>query len=812
MFATNVANLITMKHLCFLFLLFCFFASAQNATISGKVEFENGEKIPTASVLLYLENSQTLLKAIVTDSDGSFLFKAVKSGKYIIKVSYLGYQNYTSNLINSIDGNFVVPTIRLTKKSEELKEVVVKKQKPMVQVLADKTVFNVENTLNATGTSGFELLRKAPGVVIDNNENLIVEGKSGVLIYIDGKQSFLAGTDLTDYLKTIQASDIEAIEIITQPSSKYDAAGNAGIVNIKLKKNKNYGTNGTISSGFNFGRFGTSVNSISFNNRNKKNNFFGNYSNRFGRNYNFINIKREQSNTLFDSKSSTVNQVNANNLKFGYDYYANSKNTFGVVVSGNFNNSFSNGRTRTPIKEINATTIDSILIARNDGRNQNYNLYSNLNYRYQDTSGRTFNSDFDYGRYSSDRSVFQPNLYFNNTESQVLSESINSQNTPISIDILSLKSDYEQKLFKGKFGVGFKTSLVKTDNTFDVFDFENGTPTFDTNRSNQFKFNENINAVYVNFNRLYKKINFQVGLRVENTNSEGNLLSTQQNENDRVKRNYTDFFPSGGVTYQVNSNNSFAFLLTTRIERPSYQSLNPFENQLDELSFQKGNPFLRPQYTTNVKFSHTYKFSLNTNISYSYITDFFAQITEAVGDSKNFLIARNVANQEIINLGFSYPFKLKEWWNVYMSVNAFQSKYIPTSDSFTGITVKTMSLYGQNNFTLPNGFNLEVSGWFSSPSVWGGTYLTKSLGSLDIAIQKQFLSKKLTTRLAFSDVLFTSPWDGRANFPNLVIRGNGGSDSRQVRVNLSYNFGSDKIKNAQNRKTGLEDEKSRLGS
>ena len=143
----------------------------------------------------------------------------------------------------------------------------------MVQVLADKTVFNVENTINATGTSGFELLRKAPGVVIDNNDNLIVEGKTGILIYIDGKQSFLTGSDLTNYLKTIQATDIEAIEIITQPSSKYDAAGNAGIINIKLKKNKNFGTNGTISSGFNVGRFGTSLSSISFNNRNKKNNF-----------------------------------------------------------------------------------------------------------------------------------------------------------------------------------------------------------------------------------------------------------------------------------------------------------------------------------------------------------------------------------------------------------------------------------------------------------------------------------------------------------------------------------------------------------
>ena len=801
-----------MKHLYFLFLLFSSITGAQNFSISGKVELDNGEKIPTISVLLYPENSQTLVKAIVTDANGSYVFNNIKSGNYFVKVSYLGYQNYTTATLNVIDKNIEVPIIRLSKSAEELKEVVIKKEKPMVQVLADKTVFNVENTINATGTSGFELLRKAPGVVIDNNDNLIVEGKSGVLIYIDGKQSFLSGSDLTNYLKTIQATDIEAVEIITQPSSKYDAAGNDGIVNIKLKKNKNFGTNGTISSGFNVGRFGTSVNSISFNNRNKKNNFYGNYSNRFGRNYGFINLYREQSNTLFDSRSTSVYENNANNLKFGYDYYANSKNTFGVVVSGNFNNSFSNGKTRTPIKQINATTIDSILIAKGDASNNNYNLYSNINYRYQDTSGTTFSSDFDYGKYNSDRNNYQPNFYYNNTESMILSESINSQNTPILIDILSLKSDYEQRLFKGKFGAGFKTSLVKTDNTFDVFIYENGEPIFNTDLSNRFEFNENINAVYMNYNRLYKKFNFQVGLRVENTNSDGKLISTQQNENERVKRNYTDLFPSGGITYQANDNNSIALLFSSRIERPSYQSLNPFENQIDELSFQKGNPFLKPQYTTNIKVSHTYKYTLNTTLSYSYITDFFAQVTEAVGDTKNFLITRNVANQEIINLGISYPFKVKEWWNVYMSVNAYQSKYIPTNDSFTGLTQETFSLYGQNNFSLPKNFNLEVSGWYSSPSVWGGTYRTKSLGSLDLAVQKQFMNKRLTARLAFSDVLFTSPWNGRATFPNLVIRGDGGSDSRQVRFNLSYNFGSEQIKRAQNRNTGLEDEKNRIGN
>lgn len=801
-----------MKKILLLFVLVTNFLNAQSFSINGKIALKDNKKMAVTSVLLYPENNQTFLKVVVIDDAGNFSFEGIKAGNYVLKIDALGFESYKSTVFTIVDKNITLPLIVLKIATSELKEVVIKKEKPMVQVLADKTVFNVENTINATGTSGFELLRKAPGVVIDNNDNLIVEGKSGILIYIDGKQSFLTGTDLSNYLKTIQATDIEAIEIITQPSSKYDAAGNAGIINIKLKKNKNFGTNGSLSSGYNYGKFGTSINAVSFNNRNKKNNIYGNYSNRFGSNYNFINLNRLQSSTIFDSRSTTVSQVNANNLKLGYDFYSNARNTFGMVVSGNFNNSFSNGKTRTPISESNSSSIDRILVARSDSHNNNYNLYSNLNYKFQDTTDTAFTADLDYGKYNSDRSNFQPNYYFNDTETTVLGQSINAQNTPIQIDIFSLKSDYEQRLFKGKLGVGFKTSLVKTNNTFEVFNYPAGQPIFNAALSNRFEFNENINAVYVNYNKVVKKFNFQAGLRVENTNSEGNLISTQQNANQNVPRNYTDYFPSGGVTYKANDNNSIALLYSNRIERPSYQSLNPFEFQLDELSFFKGNPFLKPQYTTNIKFNHTYKYTLNTSLSYSYISDFFAQVTEAVGATRNFLTTRNVANQQIIDLGISYPFKVNKWWNVYASINAFQSKYMATNDSFTGVTQETLSLYGQNNFTLPKNFNLEVSGWFSSPSVWGGTYRTKSLGSLDLAIQKQFLNKKLNARLAISDVLFTSPWRANATFPNLIITGDGGNDSRQVRFNLSYNFGSDKVKKARTRSTGLEEEKNRIGS
>lgn len=792
------------------FLFLTVLLHAQGHQISGSVQLKKEANPSGISVLLFQKGKDAFYKAEITNKTGAFTFKNIPTGDYTISVSHIGYANYTSSIIAMNGTDVTLPTISLNEKSQELSEVTIKTKKPMIQVLADKTVFNVQNTINATGSSGFDLLRKAPGVIIDNNDNLIVEGKMGILIYIDGKQSYLTGTDLTGYLKTLQASDIDSIEIITQPSSKFDAAGTAGIINIKLKRNKNFGTNGSASSGTNIGKYMTSINSLSLNNRNKKSNLYGNYSNRFGDDYEFINIHRVQSDINFDSKSKTKSTTNANNVKLGYDYYANSKNTFGVIVSGNFNNSFDNTKTRTPIRDVNAPVNDSVLAAKSISQNKTYNLYSNINYKYADTTGTSLNIDLDYGKYDRKKDNYQPNTYYANDETTILNENNSFQNTPVTIDIATFKTDYERNLFKGTFSVGVKTSFVTTDNTLEYFDVTSGNYTLNPNRSNQFTYKENVNAGYINYNRTFKKFNFQFGLRVENTVSDGKLTALIPSDNERVKRNYTDYFPSGGITYEMNAKNSWALIYSKRIERPNYESLNPFEYQLDELSFMRGNPFLKPKYTDNVKLSHTYNYKLTTSVSYSYVRDYFAQVIEAFGQSKSFLTSRNVADEQVINIGVSYPFDVNKWWSVYLSVNGFQSKYISTNPSFISVKQETLSLYGQNNFSLPKGINLEISGWYSSPSIWGGTFKTTSIGSLDLAVQKQFLNKKLKARLAVSDVLYTSPWHGRTKYATVSIDGNGGNDSRQVRFNLSYNFGNDKVKKSRQRETGLEDEKNRL--
>ncbi|WGK63903.1 TonB-dependent receptor domain-containing protein [Croceiramulus getboli] len=790
-------------------LLLMFLAAFANAqSVKGVLLNETQEPIPFATVSLN-DQEGTLIKATITEENGSFRIPAVEPGTYELAISSIGFTPIQRTLeIQNQEVN--LGTLIMSTSTESLDEVRVVVEKPMVEVLADKTVFNVENTINATGTSAFELLRKAPGVIIDNNGGIIVEGKSGVQIFINGKLSVLQGEDLTNYLESLQATDIEAVEIITQPSSKYDAAGNAGIINIRLKKNKGLGTNGTATAGFTVGKFGRYNSSVNFNSRGEKGNLYGTYSNRFGRSFGFLDLLRQQNGIQFDARTESIYDQNSNNVKLGYDYYATEKSTFGLILNGNFNNSHGINDTRTPIRPINTVQNDSVLIANNRNSNKSYNANVNLNYRYQDTTGTLLNVDLDYGQYSSDRNVFQPNFYFNGEETSILSQNINRQETPIDIEIFTAKADYERNFMGGVVALGFKLSWVKTDNVFDFFNQQQGNFVLDEARSNQFKYDENINAAYLNFNKKWDQWNVQLGLRMENTISDGRLESSQENVNDRVERNYTNFFPSGGLTYQLNRKNQFALTYSKRIQRPNYASLNPFEFQLDELSGSRGNPFLQPQYTDNIKLSHTFNYRLTTSLSYSYISDFFARVTVADGERSNFLTTLNVANQEIINLGISYPKKINDWWNVYLSLNAYQSRYIATSPEFLPVTQETLSLYAQNTFELPAGLRMEVSGWYSSPSVWGGTYQTRSLGSLNLAFQKKFADDQWTARLAFNDILFTSPWQGTTQFGDLFIDGSGGGDSRNVAFSLSYNFGSNEIKKARNRKTGLEEEQDRI--
>lgn len=797
-------------YLAFLGILFAAKLNAQTYTVSGNTSTGDGP-LPFVTILIKSSSDSVVVKFGMSDSVGNFTISGVPNGDYYSEASSVGINKYTSSPFKVEGKNVQLPNFEMIPDGE-LEAIQVVSIRPIIEIHPDKTVFNVDNTLSASGSNGFDLLRKAPGVIIDNSNNIIVEGKSGVQIYIDNKPSILAGDDLINFLKTLQAADIDNIEIITQPSSKYDAAGGAGIINIILKRDKKLGTNGTITAGYDYGKNHHTNASISLNHRNKNSNIYTSYSNSFGKNWSFFDMNRDQFGVVYDSKTVNNNYTGAHNAKVGMDWFLNPKHTFGVLATGSYFDSRGEGITTTTIIPDSTGTISQILIADNTGTGLNYQVAANVNYQFKDTLGHEFSTDVDYAIYKREANNYQPNLYLSGDKADTLFENNYRMLTPTDISIMSVKMDYAQLLWGGKLSMGIKSSLVNTDNTFEFYDVGDGVETINENRSNTFLYQENINAAYLNYAKKFgQKWSLQAGLRVEHTRSYGDLQSNQASAEDSVRRNYVNLFPSAGLTYSASMNHLWSLTFSKRIQRPNYQSLNPFVNQSTELSFMKGNPFLQPQYAYNTKLSHTFKYKFTTSLSYSYTEDFFAQVTDTLGQDKAFLTTLNVADQSTVNLGISLPFQVKRWWSVYLSVNAYYSSYLANDPKFNPLTQQTVSAYGQNSFLLKHGFKLEISGWFSSPSVWGGTYVTKSMGSFDVAIEKKFFQDRLSLRLAGSDIFYTSYWQANAKFGEVSFIGSGGYESQRIKFNLTYNFGNREVKKIRDRNTGLEDENKRTG-
>ncbi|MBK6642954.1 MAG: TonB-dependent receptor family protein [Bacteroidetes bacterium] len=308
-------------------------------------------------------------------------------------------------------------------------------------------------------------------------------------------------------------------------------------------------------------------------------------------------------------------------------------------------------------------------------------------------------------------------------------------------------------------------------------------------------------------------MDFQVGVRVENTQSEGDLKSATAVDDKNVKRDYTDFFPSAGITYNVHKDHSIAAVFSSRIDRPNYQELNPFEYKLDELSFRKGNPFLNPQYSNKIELSHTYKYATTTSVSYSKTNDFFAQIADTIAGGKSYLSPRNLATEEVLSLDFSTSLQPVKWYSIYLNASVTNQKYVAdfggTKTINTSLTA--FSMYAQNTFKLPYAFTFEISGWYNSGGVWGGAFRSEAQGSLDLGLQKKLLHDKATLKLSVTDILETAPWKSYNTYAGIVNRANGNWESQQFRISMTWRFGNTQVKGARQRTSGSESEQKRIG-
>ncbi len=795
-----------------LFILFLFSYSLNATSINGTLKSDKDNPVYYANVILFSVSDSAIVDLQYSDSKGLFTFDEVQAGEYWLECRYIGYPDLVVKNIIVDDASVIeLGQLKFDEPTNALDEVIVSAKKPMLEMKPDKIVLNVEGSITSSASDAFTLLRKAPGVVIDNNDNILMLGKGGVQIFIDGKPSPLSGQDLAVYLKSISSEEIESIEIITHPSAKYEAEGNAGIINIRLRRDKKLGTSGSINLSAAKGIKTSQSSSLRLTNRSKKLNTFGSLSYYNNDGNNPFSLYRVQSGFIFDQSAEGNSSNKGLNYRLGTDLLINSKHTLGFLVTGSDRNGGNIQNSETYILMDGSSIIDSILVAQtlNDW-DRNNNTY-NFNYKFDNSAGRSFNIDLDYGNYSNDRIEDQPNTYYSANKSEILQTKNFATESSNNIKIVTLKLDYEQELLGGKLGTGIKLSKVLTKNTFNFYNVFNGTKELDITRSNAFIYDERVNAAYLSYSRTIGAFDYNVGLRVEHTTSTGDLESMLPQDNEKVERDYLDFFPSFGLSYKLNDKNSFQLSYSRRLNRPSYVDLNPFRQRLDELTFEQGNPFLSPEYASSIQLSHSWNYKLTTSISYSHTSDLIARLTDSEEEKFAFITWKNIADQYTYTLNLSAPLPITSWWNSYTSVSGLraQNKADFGEGKTIDLTAYTFNVYSQHNFNLPGNYSVELSGWYNSPSIWEGNFKSSAMYSIDFGIQKSLINDRLNMKLSVSDVFKSQNWRGETTFGSQYILAKGSWDSRRVKLSASYSFGNSKVKSRQ-RNTGLESEKDRI--
>ncbi|MBG6236143.1 outer membrane receptor protein involved in Fe transport [Pedobacter sp. CAN_A7] len=793
--------------------------SVKSGAISGKVLDEKKQAFPYATIGLLNAKDSTAVQGTLTKENGQYEFKDIALGNYLVSIYVVGYKKVFKGpfALNSAKSAYLVEAVQLIPDAKQLQGVEIVKQKPLVERQLDKTVLNVENSTLAVGNTALDILEKSPGVSVDKDGNISLRGKQGVTVMLDGKPTYLSSEQLANLLRSMEGSAIKSIELITNPSAKYDAAGNSGIINIKLKKNSNYGTNGTIFAGSGYGTYYKANGGFTLNHRKEKFNVFGNVD--YGRNkrFNDLDIYRVnntlQDQTIFDQTSNNIRNRNNSNYKAGVDYFLNDKNTIGFVFTGYNSNGDSNADVLTLIGSTPAVG-DSSVVAKNLSNSKYTGMTFNVNYKSViDTLGQELTIDADFAQYDGIEENAFDNLYLNSGGQQSRAPYLFQNGTPSIVKIWSGKVDYTYPLNKDmKLETGVKTSFVSTDNNYKFLNFNHNNNLWenDPTRSNQFIYDENINAAYININRKFKSTSVQVGLRAEQTNSKGNSVT----ESRIVKRDYLNFFPSIFLNQDISKNHSMGLSYSRRIDRPDYGSLNPFVYYVDLYSYQFGNPFLKPQYTNSFELSYSFKKTLNATLGYSHTSDVITEVLLSDTAKKTIFISNeNLATQDSYNLNISSPLPITKWWSTNNNLTVFYNRF--ESPNLANAPYKSGRLAFNFNtnqtITINPTTNFELSGFFVSKQVYG-TLLIDPMYAIDMGLSKNFMDKKLNIKLAANDVFNIRKNKITSALPsqNYLVRIKW--ESQVFRATVTYRFGSTNIKGARERSSSADAEARRVKS
>lgn len=781
------------------------------AAISGTLLDGDGKPVDYATVVLLKAQDSTVVKGTLSSESGAYNFDHIKSGAYIIKATEVGYTTAFSNRV-SLEGTALqLPVLKMQSMSKNLNTVTISASKPLIEHKVDRMVVNVANSPLAAGNSAMDILERAPGVSVDKDDNISLKGKQGVTVMINDKLTYLTSAQLATLLRSTDGNTIQSIEIISNPSAKYDAAGNSGIINIKLKKNRQVGTNGSITLGAGYGKYGKDNETLMLNHKQGKLNLYGTFSHNDNKRSQDIGIMRTITdtaghNTYFNQRTQMPEIHNNNSYRLGADYDISSKNTIGFVVSGYFDGENDNNDTRTYIGK-SFTEADSSLHTVSLIHQTYHNIAANLYDTYKiDTAGQELDFDLDYSKFRNNTDAGYATDFFLPDGSVLRPSAFLGNITPSAIDIRTGKIDYSDPLTKSlKLESGVKYSDVKTDN--DLLQTMSVNNPYVSN--NRFTYDEKISAGYINLNQSFKGFSVQAGLRAEYTQS--SAVGDSANVVQSIPRHYLDFFPSVFIDRSFNDKNEINLSYSRRIDRPQYDNLNPFVYHLDPYTYQKGNPFLKPQYTNNFELDYTYNKSITLSLGYSHTTDVITEVPGTDPATKvSFVTNENLQVQNSYNVNLYAPYTITKWWEGNVNITGFYLGF--KSNGLEGQNLNNgesaYQIRATETFTPVKGIKAELTTNYQSALVYG-LFNVKPQYSTDFGITHVFDDKKASLKFSVSDIFNQRTNNVTSFYANNQLIINQKRETRIARLTFTYNFGNNKIK-ALRHKSGDEDEKSRV--
>lgn len=801
--------------------LLCIFSISVNAQkkISGKILDEKAQHIPFASITVLRSADSVKTHALMTDTAGNFILSDLKNGKYLIKISYIGYQDYYTSVIelNDAKKHHQLGAIRLNTDSRLLNTVNISVQRPLIEQTLDRTVMNVEKSVLAEGNTALELLGKAPGLTVNEGGEVSLKGRPGTMIMINGRPTYLSGDQLLNLLRGTNSTSISRIEIMSNPTAQYDASGSGGIVNIIMKKNLLTGFNGTVSGNVGLGKALRHSEGMSLNYNTNWVNLYGSYN---AHNQDLetssTTIRRFYNGNLENNASLTQTLVQENHEKAklrahdfraGADFNLNEKNTLGFLINGAIGKYPTTQPGSSRLFDANGVTRWTAF-TETQGKEHWVDLLYNANYVHKfNKDGHELKADMDYVYHFSRMNQVLDTRYEQPAGSSPWQNAVRTGNIPSNDDIYAAKIDYTLPLNKNsKLEMGWKGSFVRTENNLQYDTLQNEQYVPDAGTNNHFIYKEQIQAAYINLNTSWNKYNIQAGLRAEYTNTKGNQITS----NNTFKRDYLGLFPSLFLSRDLTESHQLKTGYTRRIKRPSYWDLNPFRVYDDPFSFYEGNPYLKPAIANAVELGYTYKSRYFATLSYSHTGDVIAeQVGQADGGNTTFERPENIGTFENLGLSFTASTQIFKWWTGSQFLNLYHNKYkINGLHALQTNKGNTLSFNSQNTFTIGKGWKAEISAFYITGEVSGITK-TESYSTISSGIQKEIFKGKSILKFMVNDIFEGYRIHKTMTYDNISFNSHRISDSRYGLLSFSYRFGA-KNTTANERSTSSEELKGRM--